>query len=630
MKIGDPILRRVTETVHSIEKQFNALEEIDNFDFKKKDQFELLISVSKILRSISDCDTSQIYMKTNSNYELCFNYPQNEHPVSLEVDENIEPKNILKIINQKKEQRSLLVLRIGARFIPECLLILKETYFGRPNSKIHDKEFQTYLVYIAKKLSEKIDGYTNFRMLENHRKLSMRFLNIYQKRSTESNIEETQKDENFWTIILGSTFDYLPLWGPLIINEVKPRVQILKVQKGRQFLVLLAESEIKNDEWKIGIRNLNLERVHTLCGLLLDNEDMGAKDTYLMVNPKEHPERYASILFAEGNIPESELIIPVKDSNGKTIVLFNFEHNQKNAFSEFHIKMLLKMVNDVEVFINYAIYKFEQQIDIEKKLRYLMLRIANKLFDTQQHKLKNDLGELYSALWEVDSEIRANHNDLALKAVENAKSNYKTIKEISLNFNISIGDYLQYGKKKIYDIVNNYLPDFKKRISLLGDNIIINSQDIPKDKFVFCSGMVQEHFHNILQNSIDQFVSIRKKSDKNFVGEIKINYRVIPKNDKKANIHTYDLIEITISDNGGGVPRGKEEWIFGPKNTLKAEEGGQGFGLYAAREYMKEIGGDLVLANDHPNGVTFKIQFPEYIEGLHEGMAEQLNIKEGE
>ena len=90
------------------------------------------------------------------------------------------------------------------------------------------------------------------------------------------------------------------------------------------------------------------------------------------------------------------------------------------------------------------------------------------------------------------------------------------------------------------------------------------------------------------------------------------------------------MIEISILDNGGGVPPGKEEWIFGSKNTLKAGEGGQGFGLYAAREYMKEIGGDLILENAHPKGATFKIQFPEYIEALHEGMAEQLNIKEEE
>jgi hypothetical protein len=467
-------------------------------------------------------------------------------------------------------------------------------------------------------------------MLENHRKLSMRFLKSFQKQTSNSTIGEGPKDENFWTIILESTFDYLPLWGSLSMNKVKPRVQILKVQKGRQFLILLAESEEKNNEWKIGIRNLNLERNFTVCGLYLDNEEIGNNDQYLMVNPKEHMGRYASMLFTGGEIPESELIIPVKDSTGKTIVLFNFEHAQKNAFSEFHIKMLLKMVEDVTPFVNYSIYKYEQQIDLEKKLRYLMLRIIKKLNFTQEHKLKNDFGTLLSALWEVNFAIKSKNNVQALKAVENAKSNVETIQKVSLNYNISIEDYIQYGKKKMYDIINNSLPDLIKKAKFTGDNILINSEDIPKNKFVFCSGMVQEHFHNILQNSIDQFISIRKIGDINFVGKIQINYAEISKTNKSANIHTYNLIEIAISDNGGGIPPGKEEWIFGVNNSTKGEDGGQGFGLYAAKEYMKEIGGDLILDNHYPKGATFKMQFPEYSEALHEAIAEQLNIKGGQ
>ncbi len=628
MKIGDPILRSLTETVNIIERQFNTVEFIDNFNLDEKDPFELLKTITKILRSISDCDVSQLFMKLNSEPEECFTYPKKAEP-ELKIIDSTWTRNIkkLKVINQKKEQRSLLIVKINSSYIPECYIVLKETYFGRNNSKIHDKEFQLYLVYIAEKLVEKIDHYSKLKLLINHRDLSIRFLTSHQK--SDFVTEKGKVDNSIWINILRSTFEYLPLWGPLSLKFGETRMQILKVQKGRRFLNLLAESEEENGKWKIVSKDLNLDKDWTICGIYLDNEEKNSTDKYLLVNPKEYKNRYASILFSNDEIPESELIIPIKDLNNKTIVLLNFENIHIDAFSKFHIDMLIRMAKDVEPFVNYAIYKNEQQIDIEKKLRYLMLRITTKLTSTQQHKLKGDFGNLISAIREIEIENDKGNKSIVLAEINSAKQFIQKIQETSIDFTVNLQDFIQFGKKNINDVLNKALPDVKKKAQLSGDNITIQTDDIPIEKFVFCSGLAQEHIHNILQNSIDQFINIRKNENQNFVGEINVKYSEINRSDRKANIYTYNLIEISISDNGGGIPQDKEEWIFGFNNSLKKEDGGHGFGLYAAKEYMHEVGGELILENHYPKGATFKLRFPEYQNTLHDALAEQLNIKGG-
>ena len=628
MKIGDQILKQVTNNVNVLEKQFNAVEIIDSFDFDKKDQFELISTIAKILKNISDCETSQIYMKINHLFHSYFSYPKGAKPPACNISDKIRKSNkTLTIINQKKQNQCLAIIKISSSYLPECFVVLQAAYFGRSNLKMHDRTFQDYLEYIAKKIGDRINNYSRFKMLENHRKLSQRFLTYYDNKDDISN-EKILGKGSIWTNILKSTFDYMPLWGPLNL-EGKPRVQILKVNKGRKFLHLLAESHVRDNIWEMVPKNLHLETKKTICGMFLDEDEIEQRN-YINVNPRKHTDRYASIMFTKDDIPQSELIIPIRDHNGKAIVLFNFEHYSESSFSDFHVKMLIEMVKDLEPFVLYSIHNYEQQVDIEKKLRYLMLRITKKLTSTQQHKLKNDFGKLISAVKTIEQGINDNNLDLAKEEVVYANRFISEIKETSMNFTINIQDYIQYGKRDIHDIVNRSLPDVEKKAKLNGDNISIEMKDIPEKKYVFCSGMAQEHIHNILKNSMEQFINIRKSTKKhNFIGNIVLAYREIERSDIKSNVHTYNYIEISVSDNGGGVPKDKEEWIFGVNNSLKKDQGGQGFGLYSAREYMREIGGDLILENRFPKGATFKLHFPEYIEELHETMAEELNIKGG-
>ncbi|MEO6330825.1 MAG: ATP-binding protein, partial [Ginsengibacter sp.] len=73
-----------------------------------------------------------------------------------------------------------------------------------------------------------------------------------------------------------------------------------------------------------------------------------------------------------------------------------------------------------------------------------------------------------------------------------------------------------------------------------------------------------------------------------------------------------DNFTLYFSDNGVGVNKGDEKWVFGLYNTRTAEQGGAGIGLYIVEKRIEALRGtvELVGSEFKPAGATFKIKFP--------------------
>lgn len=74
----------------------------------------------------------------------------------------------------------------------------------------------------------------------------------------------------------------------------------------------------------------------------------------------------------------------------------------------------------------------------------------------------------------------------------------------------------------------------------------------------------------------------------------------------------YDAVELTISDDGKGVPREYEDAIFEPFFTTRNEGEGSGLGLYLARRIVTEYGGDLSYCARAGGGSSFRITLPAF------------------
>lgn len=68
-------------------------------------------------------------------------------------------------------------------------------------------------------------------------------------------------------------------------------------------------------------------------------------------------------------------------------------------------------------------------------------------------------------------------------------------------------------------------------------------------------------------------------------------------------------IEITVTDNGPGIPDADHERIFEPFYSTKSN--GTGFGLALVKRFVEQVGGNICCENNAGGGVTMKIELHE-------------------
>jgi signal transduction histidine kinase len=117
-----------------------------------------------------------------------------------------------------------------------------------------------------------------------------------------------------------------------------------------------------------------------------------------------------------------------------------------------------------------------------------------------------------------------------------------------------------------------------------------------KDDFILHTNkrFFQDIFQNLISNSIKALRSC----------EIKLI--------KCSGFLDTDNFTIYFSDNGIGVDKGDEKWIFEIYNTRTAEYGGAGIGLFTVEKRIEALKGNIQLVENElkPRGATFKITIP--------------------
>ncbi|NCN26581.1 PAS domain S-box protein [bacterium] len=107
---------------------------------------------------------------------------------------------------------------------------------------------------------------------------------------------------------------------------------------------------------------------------------------------------------------------------------------------------------------------------------------------------------------------------------------------------------------------------------------------------------IEQILINLIANGRDAILD-RRNSDEKLSGHILINV------DKKA-----DFIELRVSDNGCGVPKGIQEQIFNPFFTTKDPNKGMGLGLSLSFSIAHRFGGELSLESSSGSGSTFLLK----------------------
>jgi len=104
--------------------------------------------------------------------------------------------------------------------------------------------------------------------------------------------------------------------------------------------------------------------------------------------------------------------------------------------------------------------------------------------------------------------------------------------------------------------------------------------------------LLAQVFENIIINAIQ---AMDKK------GNITISYSLHSNDDKK-------YVQISITDEGCGIPEEELNMIFQPLYTKKQK--GSGLGLYMAKLIIEKHGGSITVSSSVGKGATFNILLP--------------------
>lgn len=174
---------------------------------------------------------------------------------------------------------------------------------------------------------------------------------------------------------------------------------------------------------------------------------------------------------------------------------------------------------------------------------------------------------IHDILKEID---RAAHIVKNLTNLNSVKERAETL----VNLLDSITDVTKISKSKLRDLnINlevNCLPEYFIRISV---------------------GAWQQVLMNVLNNAID---ALESKND----GERKIIISVLK---------VKDGFEVSIQDNGIGIPAGQETNIFHLAMTTK--KNGSGIGLWLSKNIIESYGGHIFAKNNREGGALFVIKF---------------------
>lgn len=234
---------------------------------------------------------------------------------------------------------------------------------------------------------------------------------------------------------------------------------------------------------------------------------------------------------------------------------------------------------------------------------------AEDLLKRQNEELTKINQELDSFVYSASHELRSPLTaimGLIILARSNKDQqdldNYLNLMEKSVqNLDQVIKDIINYSKNARLEVVNELI-DFeqmiKESINLFnymegGDKVVFN---IEMDEFYpFYSD--RNRISTVLNNIISNSIKYRNPEAEQSKVDIKIS--------QKASV-----VELSIADNGLGIPQEKLADVFKMFFRLSSKMPGSGLGLFIVKEILNKLGGTVEISSAPGVGTTFFISIP--------------------
>lgn len=109
-----------------------------------------------------------------------------------------------------------------------------------------------------------------------------------------------------------------------------------------------------------------------------------------------------------------------------------------------------------------------------------------------------------------------------------------------------------------------------------------------------------------INNDKDQLEQVFLNIIKNAIDAVEENGLIIV----STKMMDENTVQVSITDNGPGIPEDKLKHIFEPFFTTKGREKGTGLGLFVSYGIIKKLGGKISVKSEVGKGTTFTVEIP--------------------
>jgi signal transduction histidine kinase len=325
-----------------------------------------------------------------------------------------------------------------------------------------------------------------------------------------------------------------------------------------------------------------------------------------------------------GETPESILYLPLWNKD-KVIGVISTQSFSKNAYSDYHVNMLRNLatysaiaLENADAYDHLAALLEELRTAQDRLVTQSKLAALGELTAGIAHEIQNPLNfvnnfsEISSELIdELKDELDKGRSEETHALIENIKLNLEKINYHGKRADSIVKGMLLHsrgtsGQKQLSDI-NNLCDEFF-RLAYHGlrakdksfTALMKTSFDDKIEKINVVSQDIGQVVLNLISNA---FYAVTQKKNMNLSGYEPTVWVTTRKLNGK--------IEISVKDNGTGIPQKVLDKIFQPFFTTKPTGEGTGLGLSLAYDIItKEHGGELKVETEEGEGTTFIVEIP--------------------
>lgn len=393
-----------------------------------------------------------------------------------------------------------------------------------------------------------------------------------------------------------------PDGAPRALQAEDIQVQILFLENFGERPVLTIRGSTSPDE-NPGLTQVDIDE--SVCGLLIKDESL----PHLMCDPRQEPYRslYKNYLGGRGQRQiKSELAIPLEEDGpgqegaSRRFAVINFESRRKNAFTDNVIPLYKRLAKGPQPLLLALKGRIEENALAQHSTLQALESYLALVGMQFQHSQRTPLATISLGIdfIKLTPNLDRRRLDEALVQMEQAM---RSVQAQQAAFS---KDLSRFASPAPYD-VGQLIADSVRVLSaqhMDGDGGPAFELDLAPGLVVECSLFLKQVFHNILQNSLT-WLGHKRRDKPGHQGRISVSLAraTEPPQGQERNLNRF--CRIVFEDNGPGC---RPELL--PSLTDKSvshRQGGTGFGLYAASQYVRGLGGTL--KPDSREGESFTV-----------------------